>query len=156
MLQSPLNIYVDCRRRGYLEDLAVCFVGSATYSKVLGWTFRYQSIRRTITSRRLDLEDGISANGDNAQGHSQAMSDGSGSSSGGEQQRSLQNADAVHHMPAVRFICRPDFFSILHMNQVFICHIQICDSFGLRLRPLAPFMCLTFWTSMTESVSVSV
>ncbi|XP_021913853.1 E3 ubiquitin-protein ligase HECW2-like isoform X3 [Zootermopsis nevadensis] len=78
---------------------------------------RYQSIRRTITSRRLDLEDGISASGDNAQGHSQAMSDGSGSSSGGEQQRSLQNADAVHHMPAVRFICRPDFFSILHMNQ---------------------------------------
>jgi len=85
---------------------------------------RYQSIRRTITSRRLDTEDIISGSGNCVQGQSQAMSsDGSGSSSGGEQQR-LQHADIVHHMPAVRFISRPDFFSILHMNQVFIFSVE--------------------------------
>jgi hypothetical protein len=60
------------------------------------------------------------------------MSDGSGSSSsGGEQQRSQQHADIVHHMPAVRFISRPDFFSILHMNQVFIFPIQISEFMSL-------------------------
>jgi hypothetical protein len=51
-------------------------------------------------------------------------SDGSGSSSGGEQHRLQQHADTVHHMPAVRFISRPDFFSILHMNQVFIFSVK--------------------------------
>jgi hypothetical protein len=101
---------------------------------------RYQSIRRTITSRRLDFEDGISGSGDSTQSHSQAMSDGSGSSSGGEQQRSQQHADIVHHMPAVRFISRPDFFSILHMNQVFIHIVQISElmSFGYEARLLLP------------------
>jgi len=85
---------------------------------------RYQSIRRTITSRRLDSED-INSGSGTVQGQSQAMSsDGSGSSSGGEQQRLQQHADIVHHMPAVRFISRPDFFSILHMNQVFIFSVE--------------------------------
>jgi hypothetical protein len=42
---------------------------------------------------------------------------------GGGEQRSQQHPDVVHHMPAVRFISRPDFFSILHMNQVFIFNI---------------------------------
>ncbi|PSN38361.1 hypothetical protein C0J52_06914 [Blattella germanica] len=57
---------------------------------------RYQSIRRTITSRRLDSEEGAGS-GESIQGH--------------------HHADVVQHMPAVRFISRPDFFSILHMNQ---------------------------------------
>ncbi|XP_069683544.1 E3 ubiquitin-protein ligase HECW2-like isoform X2 [Periplaneta americana] len=78
---------------------------------------RYQSIRRTITSRRLDSEDGVLGSGEGAHGQSHAASsDGSGSSSGGEQ-RSQQHSEIMLHMPAVRFISRPDFFSILHMNQ---------------------------------------
>lgn len=93
---------------------------------------RYQSIRRTITSRRLDSEDIISGSGSCVQGQSQAMSsDGSGSSSGGEQQRLQQQADIVHHMPAVRFISRPDFFSILHMNQVFIFSVEAAHGCSL-------------------------
>ncbi|XP_063233150.1 LOW QUALITY PROTEIN: E3 ubiquitin-protein ligase HECW2-like [Bacillus rossius redtenbacheri] len=57
---------------------------------------RYQSIRRTITSRRLEADD--------------AAPDSAGGSE-------PQQQGAVHHMPAVKFICRPDFFSILHTNQ---------------------------------------
>jgi hypothetical protein len=47
--------------------------------------------------------------------------------SGGEQQRSQQHPDIVHQMPAVRFISRPDFFSILHMNQVFVFSMKLVN-----------------------------
>lgn len=101
---------------------------------------RYQSIRRTITSRRLDCEDSISGSGSCVQGQSQAMSsDGSGSSSGGEQQRLQQPADTVHHMPAVRFISRPDFFSILHMNQVFVFSVEAAHRRMLFFSEMLPY-----------------
>lgn len=62
--------------------------------------FRYQSIRRTITSRRLDTEEfGMQG----AEGPSQAPVE--------------RQQEQVLLVPAVRFICRPDFFSILHMNE---------------------------------------
>lgn len=45
---------------------------------------RYQSIRRTISSRRLDEE----------------------------------SAPPKDSSPTIKFLCRPDFFTVLHMNQV--------------------------------------
>nr|CAD7403466.1 unnamed protein product [Timema cristinae] len=65
---------------------------------------RYQSIRRTITSRRPDPEEPVVV--------PTPAETSSSSGSSVEQQ-----TEVVHHMPAVKFICRPDFFSILHMNQ---------------------------------------
>jgi hypothetical protein len=63
--------------------------------------FRYQSIRRTITSRRLDTEEfGMQG----AEGPSQPPVE--------------RQQEQVLQVPAVRFVCRPDFFSILHMNEV--------------------------------------
>lgn len=29
-------------------------------------------------------------------------------------------SETVNHTPAVKFLARPDFFSILHMNQVYL------------------------------------
>lgn len=62
---------------------------------------RYQSIRRTITSRRLEPED-------------------SSSNSSGELVTS-SSSEPSHQliMPAVKFLSRPDFFTVLHMNQVY-------------------------------------
>uniref|UniRef100_A0A1B6C0A5 HECT-type E3 ubiquitin transferase n=1 Tax=Clastoptera arizonana TaxID=38151 RepID=A0A1B6C0A5_9HEMI len=54
---------------------------------------RYQSIRRTITSRRTEGDDCSS----------ETICD--------------QTAEVINHAPAVKFLSRPDFFSILHMNQ---------------------------------------
>ncbi|XP_066998095.2 E3 ubiquitin-protein ligase HECW2 [Anabrus simplex] len=68
---------------------------------------RYQSIRRTITSRRLESEDCGSVS-DLGPGQSQIVP--AESSSG------ISVSELVQHMPAVKFISRPDFFSILHMN----------------------------------------
>ncbi|GLH08635.1 E3 ubiquitin-protein ligase [Gryllus bimaculatus] len=89
---------------------------------------RYQSIRRTITSRRLEPDDGAAVPGSSAvqdpSGQPEASSSGIGSSSGscsgssasGSGNVTSSSTDLVNHMPAVKFISRPDFFSILHMN----------------------------------------
>jgi hypothetical protein len=54
---------------------------------------------------------------------------GNGGSSAGE-----QHLDIVHHMPAVRFICKPDFFSILHMNQVICVLYEIGELMNLAAK----------------------
>ncbi|XP_059473109.1 E3 ubiquitin-protein ligase HECW2 isoform X2 [Neocloeon triangulifer] len=64
---------------------------------------RYQSIRRTITSRRLDVED-FGAN--SAEGTSNTTTP-----------PLPERQDQILQVPAVKFIARPDFFSILHMNE---------------------------------------
>ncbi|KAF4518156.1 hypothetical protein B566_EDAN007847 [Ephemera danica] len=66
---------------------------------------RYQSIRRTITSRRLDTEEfGMTTEGPSGTSGTAVLV--------GERQQ-----EQVQQIPAVRFICRPDFFSIMHMNE---------------------------------------
>ena len=63
---------------------------------------RYQSIRRTITSRRLDIDE-LGASG--AEGTSATPT-------------LPERQDHILQVPAVKFVARPDFFSILHMNDV--------------------------------------
>ncbi|XP_075237322.1 hecw ubiquitin protein ligase isoform X2 [Lycorma delicatula] len=63
---------------------------------------RYQSIRRTITSRRMETED-------NNSDHSNGLAT--------SQTTSTNCTDVITNAPAVKFLARPDFFSILHMNQ---------------------------------------
>lgn len=66
---------------------------------------RYQSIRRTITSR---------AHEDNATSSTPASTSTTvPSSSSPENQRVL-----LLRSPAVRFLTRPDFLNVLHMNDV--------------------------------------
>ncbi|KAI5745050.1 hypothetical protein M8J76_007751 [Diaphorina citri] len=62
---------------------------------------RYQSIRRTISSRRLEPEDCGS------------------NSSCGSSSEVTSTSEPSHQliMPAVKFLSRPDFFTVLHMNQ---------------------------------------
>lgn len=68
---------------------------------------RYQSIRRTITSR---------AHEDNAASSTPASTSTTvPSSSSPENQRVL-----LLRSPAVRFLTRPDFLNVLHMNDVSI------------------------------------
>uniref|UniRef100_A0A1B6KDB2 HECT-type E3 ubiquitin transferase n=1 Tax=Graphocephala atropunctata TaxID=36148 RepID=A0A1B6KDB2_9HEMI len=66
---------------------------------------RYQSIRRTITSRRPDSEESTGDSGDPPPPPNPPAPDISAVS------------ETVNHTPAVKFLSRPDFFSILHMNQ---------------------------------------
>ncbi|XP_046678623.1 E3 ubiquitin-protein ligase HECW2 isoform X2 [Homalodisca vitripennis] len=65
---------------------------------------RYQSIRRTITSRRPDSDESV---GDCPDLPSTAPVVPEGAAV----------SETVNHTPAVKFLSRPDFFSILHMNQ---------------------------------------
>ncbi|XP_049863233.1 uncharacterized protein LOC126356312 isoform X5 [Schistocerca gregaria] len=68
---------------------------------------RYQSIRRTITSRRPETDEA---------GCSSDMSQAEAGASTSSGTPHVTPAEAIHQMPAVKFITRPDFFSILHMN----------------------------------------
>ncbi|CAB3364744.1 Hypothetical predicted protein [Cloeon dipterum] len=64
---------------------------------------RYQSIRRTITSRRLDVEEF-------------SLSTGEGASTTATPPLPERH-DHILQVPAVKFVARPDFFSILHTNE---------------------------------------
>lgn len=75
------------------------------------FTSRYQSIRRTITSR---------AHEDNATSSTPASTSTTvPSSSSPENQRVL-----LLRSPAVRFLTRPDFLNVLHMNDVSINYVS--------------------------------
>lgn len=64
---------------------------------------RYQSIRRTITSRRGEGDEGPAD---------------STTPETSTDQNTVVVSEVINHTPAVKFLSRPDFFSILHMNQV--------------------------------------
>ncbi|XP_071447017.1 E3 ubiquitin-protein ligase HECW2-like [Hetaerina americana] len=83
---------------------------------------RYQSIRRTITSRRSEVDDfGLPPQQLMGSAGSESVS-GNGFVPSGASSHAQRNAvpSANEHLlviPAVRFICRHDFFPILHMNE---------------------------------------
>ncbi|XP_054287754.1 E3 ubiquitin-protein ligase HECW2-like [Macrosteles quadrilineatus] len=72
---------------------------------------RYQSIRRTITSRRAESDEGSGDSGGGELSTNQLSADQAASNCGGSV------LETVNHTPSVKFLSRPDFFSILHMNQ---------------------------------------
>lgn len=78
--------------------------------------FRYQSIRRTITSRQFDIND-----------EPTTSSEAPGSPNPGAAppppppdppSSSSDTREPRQPHPAVTLLCRPDFYSILHMDQV--------------------------------------
>ncbi|KAG8230832.1 hypothetical protein J437_LFUL010229 [Ladona fulva] len=79
---------------------------------------RYQSIRRTITSRRSEVDDfGLPSQQLVAPGPDSG--NGFVASGASHVQRTAVPSASEHLLviPAVRFICRHDFFPILHMNE---------------------------------------
>nr|XP_018916774.1 PREDICTED: E3 ubiquitin-protein ligase HECW2 isoform X2 [Bemisia tabaci] len=86
---------------------------------------RYQSIRRTITSRAA-LDDGGSSSGspstsaegmETSQSPSQSTSADSSCSSSSSGSGSGSGSELTFNQPpALKFLARPDFFSVLHMN----------------------------------------
>uniref|UniRef100_A0A146KYN5 HECT-type E3 ubiquitin transferase n=2 Tax=Lygus hesperus TaxID=30085 RepID=A0A146KYN5_LYGHE len=62
---------------------------------------RYQSIRRTITSRQMAIDDSTCMEQPTT----------------GVAVTTLAAVPVELHSPALRFLCRPDFFSLLHTNQ---------------------------------------